>query len=390
MCRRTALVIAALLLAPWVATGAGAQSVGTPLLSDGERTRLEEMRIRAQQRIEALEPLRDAAVRRERERGTRAAVAAADGVTALDTLFVGPFTLIARKSQSGELRRLVRDIYPWYADLLAGIPRFERIFTYEIGPAATGLGVTGDRSEIWLKEFSTPEERATDVQRVIQSQLVDVVPDAMRDWMGLRGPAPTDAQEWGYLYRDLVTAASQSASLCLKGEAESCWVTLQLLPGLEAREEVWKSARARRLWYSDDQIRARAQGWIAENPEMQYPTRADCKGGSVSACEAILEKSSWLGPPVRDGAHLTMASFALERGGEGSFARLQNTEGSIRSRLAAAAQMSETELAEAWSAKIRAARPVVHADLDRAALVVFLVFVLLGVMARSSTRWRFP
>lgn len=377
MCRRSLRTLTGTLA--FVAlggTGIRAQASPTPLLSAQERAELITAKAQAEARIERLEARLEVLSAEARSRSEVQATKAAGGVTELDTVFVGPFTLVARANQAAEAERLAYQALAPYAAALEGTPRFDRIFTYEIGPAKTGLGVTTERSEIWQHESSDDWTRRDDIRSQMARTLSDALPADLRDWMGREQPLPQQSHDYRALYRAMARTASISVTACLEGDREACWASLDLTGDLDMTA----------IWYDEAQLKHTPDQWVRR---YQEATQLCAAGVSQACSEAMGGLPRERVAPLGVSARTNLVWFALEQGGTGSWSRLMETSGLLRTRLAAAAGTTEADLMDDWLHALRGRRPPVRADLGPAALVTLLTLGGLGVLARRSTRWRF-
>lgn len=377
MCRRSLYALAgAIALSALGGTRVTAQTSPPPLLSAQERAELATARAHAERRIQRLEARLEVLSAEAGARDAVRAETAANGVTELDTLFVGPFTLVARANQSADAERLARETLAPYAAALEGTPPFDRIFTYEIGPAKTGLGVTSDRSEIWQHDDAPDGARRDDIRSKMARMLSDASPSDLRDWMGRLQPMPQEAHDYRAAYRTMARTASISVAACLGGDRQACWASLDLTGDLDMTT----------IWYDAAQRERAPQQWVK-----RYASAAEeCQNGVASACaEARGGLSRERAAPLDAGVRANLVWFALEQGGVGSWSRLVEASGSLRDRLAAAAGLSDADLMDAWMGALRGRRIPVQAELGRAALLTLLSLGSLGVVARRTTRWRF-
>lgn len=184
----------------------------------------------------------------------------------------------------------------------------------------------------------------------------------------------------GLVYRRVVTAPSISARRCLAGEGRECWVALDLLPTEEPALR-WYTPRERRVAVRREG--RRGPRWIGDY-------EACVHGGSDEACLRYLRGGT--PAPLDWMAVRSLASFALEVGGEGSYERLlaggRRDRQGLRTALAAAADMDPDRLAAAWADELRASRPDRSEEARKARWATLLWTIVFAGLAMRSTRWR--
>jgi hypothetical protein len=143
----------------------------------------------------------------------------------------------------------------------------------------------------------------------------------------------------------------------------------------------WMEARWSRDWtYFERQF--------PEDAALLKRCRSDGPTGDVSACDQLLEDTKAPSPLVS--GRSVMAWLALEAGGAESFDRLAaDSTQSPADALVAASGLPLDELADRWLAWVKDHRPEVYQDLHVRRWSALFWFVVAGLMALGSTRWRF-
>lgn len=206
----------------------------------------------------------------------------------------------------------------------------------------------------------------------------------LHDW--LRGPLTPSFDIRPVLarvYIQLVTAPSQAARRCFAGAPGACRDALSMADtaGLIAR---WYNPAERRLL-----VTTQLSGFL--NRGEQEAAFHSCAAGSDAACTELLESIApgHVPIPLDYGARYSLVATAITVGGPETFSRLLATPvGSIGTRLAEAARLSEDSLVARWRADVLAARPK-PVSLPPWGGWIALVWagVFMGCALRSS-RWR--
>ena len=112
------------------------------------------------------------------------------------------------------------------------------------------------------------------------------------------------------------------------------------------------------------------------------------KGVRIS-CVALLKSRSYSPPsPLSSAARLSLVYVALERGGNGAYSRLVQTNGDVATKLSAAAHMPADSLLAAWRSDLMISRggPVRLSFGSGLFAVGWILFF--AMLASRSSRWR--
>lgn len=390
MCRRAARGAAAVAVALALQSLPGAaQESTTPGIPGPPPGSAEE---RLTHRLDSLRALVDAA----REAWTRAAAVRDSldrlaGTERLDTVVVGPLTVVARPDQIGEASRVVGAAWAELAVLAGPLRPLEGrvlFFDYADGSRPDDLegevfGVTGPA---WV-----PRARVEANARVVVGQmLASVLGPHLNGWTGgwsVGPPARPDR-----IYRELASLPGALGKRCLAGAAEACWTGLGLGEGgtspwawytpeeqvalVRHHHAIWSQER---YWY-----RPAEDGGLAERCAAEAP------GGRLEACAGFLGRyQAQLPRPLGHAARQALVWIALEAGGAGAFQRLADpAHGDPVEALVAASGMTPEALSEAWLRWVLDNRPEVYGSLGATSGVAAFWFLLLSLLALRSTRWR--
>lgn len=387
MCRRFALGAAAVTVALALQALPGATQESTTRAAPPGSA--EE---RLNQRLDSLRALVDAA----REAMTRAAAVRDSldrlaGAERLDTVLVGPLTVVARPDQIGEASRVVEAAWAELAALAGPLAPLEGrvlFFDHAGGRPPHGLegevfGVTGPA---WV-----PRTRMEGNARVaVGRMLASVLGPHVSTWTGGWSVGPPAHP--GRIYRQLASLPGALGKRCLAGEAGACWTGLGL--GEEgASPWVWHTAEEQvalvrhlhgawsreRYWY-----RPAEDGGLAERCAAEAPD------GRLEACAGFLGRyGSQIPRPLAHAARQALVWIALEAGGPGAFQRLADPgHGDPVEALVDASGMTPEDLSEAWLRWVLANRPEVYGSLGATSGVAAFWFLFLSLLALRSTRWR--
>lgn len=296
----------------------------------------------------------------------------------VDTVRVGPLRVLASPEDTASARSLFeatwKEFAPLVGDSIRGLAA--AIFVFHGSPGAAEIYVRQDRVyRLTPPPWGAGRRISEHVRAAIGQALADALPDDVRQWIGgspliqLRGPAA--------VYRELATAPSRAARSCFVGVGGWCWEAL----GISQAGDPW------RTWYTAPERRLVA----TRLPSFGSPRTAQalqCFAGSLQACDALLFERA---PPIplSATARTSLVVYALQAGGEGSYARLLATASpSLPERLALAAGRDRDALVAAWRADVLSRRPDAAADLARLPWSVLFWMLVLGGLAVRGSRWR--
>ena len=385
MCERRTVLVALLTLALAVG-GAGAQ-----------RTPPTEQELEA--RVQSLLPRWDEA-RRLAEGAEAAQAMVLPPAEAVDTLHVGPFTVLAFDDQAELARGLFEDEWDVFEPifgsridfLLAEFPDPDRMgagyltFVFKSGNRQSPVG---DRRPTWV-EFEPGTTRAQ-MRRTIRLQLAEklanLLPQRIWVWEGGLLLLPPTPQDFADVHRDLVLAKSPLGRSCLDGNAGACWIGMGALPA---------GADPIGTWFDADGQRGLVRSQPANAGEASVRAlRQTCLDGDDGACKEFLElQNPIVLAPISAPVRSNLVWFALERGGRGALSRMfagfpESPGDDIRARLVAASGLDSDELITEWRASIETGRsgsPIRPDNATASATMGWLL--LLAGLATRSTRWR--
>lgn len=341
-------------------------------------------------RIDSLLPIRDRAMARAAVADSLATLERRRrGAVESERIRVGPLSLVVRSGQTEEAREIMGDTWEHFEPLLGeqALELFQdHVFTFHV--------YAGLRDRIFVER---PEDRIQRVEinaafgedrlrekaaNAVATVLSEGLDPELRSWGRITAPGVLRRDEW--LYREMITASSVAVRRCLEGELERCW---EAVDATQTDGDRWE-----RLYTPADRMELALE---AGRPSSYGGTEKvtlyeRCVGqGADDACADFLRQTYGEDyVPLSVSARSALLGLALERGGEGAFTRLAGSEGSIRSRLEAAAQMDSNELMAAWLERIREARPRRMEGAPATRWSTLFWILVLGFLATRSTRWR--
>ena len=338
-------------------------------------------------RLEALAPKVDSAV---------AAAERADSIYKLqlmqekrgsvDTLAVGPFTIITRDKRSARIGKLAG----------AAWTRFEPL----VGSAAKQVGsstlIIDDEtmdeplSLIWrgsshhtidLPDFWTDDMARRLIEQSMGDLLTGKLPDVIRYWLGNADISPEPSYE--AVYRQLALAMGSAAKDCRRGIAARC---------LDALGVADPGPRYER-WYTKQEIAAIAYThlkdawWAGNHPCVVRRDSEVCYQYMMTRAEGDFLTTS-VDAPLGEVSRGSFLSFLLAEKGALAFAPLLVGGDSIGPVLARAADGDLERVAQRWLERVLANRPQSAGTTAASRLItLFWVLVFLGFALRS-TKWR--
>lgn len=346
------------------------------------------------QHLDTLIPLvTEARLARERSSAARDSALKASPGERLDTIDVGLLRVVTYPDQSARAREILGDVWSEWRGVVTQSPALERtIFYFTWGWRKRPALLDGPT----VKEISAPayaprrfiEENArVAIWSVLQQG--DLSATRVGRWAGPVRP-PRRPEE---VYRELATSPSKASRACIEGGTDACLLAL----GLRVPPDSLGA------WYTEPERMHMALQWMEarwsrdwtyferrfpEDAALLKRCRSDGPRGDVSACDQLLEATQAPSPLVS--GRSVMAWLALETGGTGSFDRLAaDSTRSPADALVAASGLPLDELADRWLAWVKDHRPEVYQDLPERRWSALFWFVVAGLMALGSTRWRF-
>jgi hypothetical protein len=203
----------------------------------------------------------------------------------------------------------------------------------------------------------------------------------LRDWLGgVVVPRFDSGPGHAAVYVQLVTAPSQAAQRCYRGDPTACRDALSLGAMTDPASQ----------WYGPAERRALVVEQYADFLRRRHSqTVNSCEQGSDESCLELLRSLGTLIPPLDHQARLTLLETAVRLGGAETFQRfLATPAGPMGSRLAAAARVSEDSLVGRWRSDVLAARPTPVPLPVLGAWVALGWIVVFGTCGLRSSRWR--
>jgi hypothetical protein len=204
----------------------------------------------------------------------------------------------------------------------------------------------------------------------------------LRDWLGgVVVPRFDSGPGHEAVYVQLVTAPSQAAQRCYRGDRAACRDALSLSAMTDPASQWYGPVERRALVVTQYGDFLRRSG--------HSQTVRSCEQGSDESCLELLRSLGTLIPPLDYQARLTFLETAVRVGGAETFQRfLATPAGPMGSRLAAAARASEDSLVERWRNDVLAARPSPVPLPVLGAWVALGWIVVFGTCGLRSSRWR--
>lgn len=359
-----------------------------PLDGRAQQTPEEERLVRL---VDSLAPLvREAA---QEARAARVAYNAARLAeqSGLDTIQIGPARVVIGDGQADAARDVIgsvweEDFAPWAGPS----PAFEWSsvhFFWGRGDnpflrSASSATVTGSS----FRSLEYMQEGARNALGIIYKRDLRATP--LSTWAHQNAPVrrPADPEN---LYRGVAVAPSRAARQCLEGDTQGCLAALALEMDDTPFDEWYTPAEriymGRRI-HSGDQAALKG-----------------CHEGALAACDALL--MSWRtyqqpvegraggdpywGTPLRPEIRNSLLWFALDRGGEGAWARLlERAQAGPAEALAHASGIPLSTLVQEWQAWVVEHRPRKPRAASTGAGTAVLWTLIFMAFAARSTRWR--
>ena len=269
-------------------------------------------------------------------------------------------------------------------------PQIERFY----GPAAQAFGqrpfliqaVDPDTNEDVPPGLAIKIQWNTEVAPLARAlvTMADLSPldPSLRNWLGgVVVPRFDSGPGHATVYVQLVTAPSQAAQRCYRGDRAACRDALSLSAMTDPASQLYGPAERRALVVTQyHYLLVRAGHSLAVG---------SCEQGSDEACLELLRSLGTLIPPLDYQARLTLLETAVRLGGAETFQRLLTTPaGPMGPRLAAAARVSEDSLVRRWRSDVLAARPTPVPLPAWGSWVALCWVAVFGACGLRSSRWR--
>ena len=339
--------------------------------------------------ISALRPVVDSAQRAaQRADSSRADSLRQAREVPVDTLQVGPLTIVTVPAQGDLARSVFGQVWDLFQPLLRGSEDLldDHVFVFQYGWRLGGIYPAGEHiHNVQMSRRFGMDKLENKARDALGQALVQSLPSQAKplgNWVGMTPLNPP--RDWSWIYRELVSTPSLAARKCYQGEVAWCWDALGVPRG-DGGWESWYTPEERRLL-----VESRFKNRLVHRgvfDKVDLLTHGCVSLQSDAACIEVLE--NWPGRvPLGATVRASMVAEALTQGGEGAFSRLvQGQDTAILQRLAQAAGMSPDSLATRWRERVLAARPNNHAGLLRSPASLFLwILLLLFFATRSTTR----
>lgn len=348
------------------------------------------------QRLDSLLPVVHAArVERDRARAARDSVAQRARsalVERLDTVRVGPLTVLVRREHAQEASEIMASVWRDFAALVGdAAPLAGTLFFFDRTgrPRPTVLPAEVDEivAPAWVPRHRVEANAAT----VLGTALARRLGAPVRSWSGGWSVNPPARPEG--IYRELAGRGNALNRACLAGSWSHCWTALGLgdePPSPAAwytpEEQVGLALALHAEW-------SRSRFWYrpAEDGGLGSRCAAEAPSGGTEACFAFVERyRAHVPPPLGPAARQALLWVALEMGGAGAFQDLADpAHASAEAALLAASGASAEALATAWLQRVAAHRPAVYGDLGATGGIAGVWVLVFSLLALRSSRWRF-
>jgi hypothetical protein len=309
-------------------------------------------------------------------------------VAGLDTLHVGPLTVLAPEAGSERARAYFASAWAHYEPLVGGeIPGDfrERTFVYQDGWVVKPIDVARQGKWVTARPWMSSAAKEALVRTAVGDALEATLSGPQIYWAG--ATLLTSIPDLEAVYRHLATGLSASLRRCKAGDLEACWLGMGAtdVTGLElpdGREVLHQHMEA---WYTESQRRS-----VAVSLARTSRARDRCAAALAGCEETLLENYEALAPLGRE-ARSSLVGIALEMGGPGSFARFRAPLAfppDYRQLISRTAGVDADLVMAEWHRRVIAAKPD-RPRADREARVGSVLWILLfTALAARSTRWR--
>jgi hypothetical protein len=300
----------------------------------------------------------------------------------LDTVFVGPLTVIARPAFIEEARAYIADSWKDFETSAQGAEGQLRGITImvEASKPVSMFRQMAHRPRhmlLQLPSLLSLQARRAYGMRAIGTQVTTTAPPAIRTWL-MGAPLSSESND-ARVYRELAVSRSDAAAKCFRQQVEGCIDALAMVPP----DSLWST------WYSAAQLReltleSTEGGRRGRTSELDACIRLN----RVESCASYLRWGHTVPLPLSASARAAFLRYALERGGQGSLARLLNSNADVQSAIEAAARQPIEPLVASWRAEVQKAKPEMHAGVTRSRIAIVFWLLVCAGLAMRSTRWR--
>ena len=290
----------------------------------------------------------------------------------LDTLRVGPLTVLAPRPAAPRVRVAMDTVWP----------RIQ--FAYGDVAAVLSTGRDTQPITLWDSAISTAAA-GQEIARQAAWRTALAYGHAWRRWASNASLEPFSREDFAAGLTDnyvrLVTASAPAASRCLRGNVRQCRIAMELAP----------VANPAIQWYSAADRRETAIHQLDDPRIVTPPARLQaCAHGSDESCLAAFAAGELPTPPAPLGAspRKGLTQFALVHGGRAAYARLVQPARDVTEALERAADLPIDTLVAAWRAAVMDARPIRVTTPPRTGWVAVFWFSVFAAMALGSAQWR--
>lgn len=309
----------------------------------------------------------------------------------LDTLRVGPLTVIAPPDQLDEAADLYRRAWSRYAAAVTDASALlgDIAFGFQISSRGFVARNTNTGQAVRVRPWTTDVDKQVLAVGAIAAGLGRRMPKDLASWAGavpLLGDRPgrRPTLRWPAVYeeayRDLAIQPARSASLCFDGDVDRCVMAL----GLD-EDASWEDL------YTMEETREFVTRFGPARSQGERRERWSCltERDDAACITVVLDVYPSASIPLPRQVRSSLLRYALEAGGEGAFSRLiSHDDTTISERLEDASGMGVYELVTAWRARVMESRPEATAGLPLSVAAALLWIGLLSFFGLRSTRWR--
>lgn len=309
----------------------------------------------------------------------------------IDTIEVGPFTVLADAPIGGLLKRAVPTAWATLRETLGSDSMLAaaKLLYFPTGRSERIVRSTEVVAGPWISEHEAIADVVNRIVLTVGEELGAKLDEDTRLWLGanIMGSRAAERSGWSgthlsWVYVELATAGSSIGRRCFAGDLSACNTALELEPTSDPLIEWYDAHDRRRLIARTGGLR----GWV------HTPQWIPCVDeGNDTDCEELLRdrmEGSTM-HPVSPRVHQTLVETAVEMGGDGAFGRMLETEAAtIGDWIAAVAQTPSDAVVAKWHADVIASRPAPTTLTAATGWGAVAWILVLAAIATRSTRWR--
>lgn len=367
----------------------GGAVAAAPVASAGQSV---EGRARLTEHLDTLYPLLVEAARDfERAQFLADSLARANPSALQDTVFVGPLRIVTYPELAGLAREVVEPIWADLGPLVTESPGLAAVtFRFNWSRRAEPLATLEPTYEISAPFWRPRSLLESNARIAIGSALGRDIRGPFADWTGTWSVSPPARP--GDIYRALMTTPSKANRACAEGDGDACWAAL----GLDLPEDrfplLYTPEEARDLGASLHGEWSRQRWWYKPGDDAESGRRCaeGRDGGDYDSCWTFLRTyASRVPTPLGYAPRQSLVWVGLQLGGEGAFDRLvADPDATASEAILAASGASREELITSWHDWVMSSQPHVYAGLATRRRLAFFWFLVFGLLALRSTRWR--